>query len=456
MSSPAAKSPFIAIACGGTGGHLFPGLAVAGQLQQHGCTVALLISPKDVDQQAVKSALERRAPSRHETESVDQNAETVLGAPLEVFTLPAVALQNRNYFSFARSFWQSWRAAKKIFQARPPQAVLAMGGFTSAPPVLAGNAFGAKTFLHESNTIPGKANRFLARFVDEAFVGFPEAGARLHAKKVSVTGTPVRPQFRWGEEPHEPALARQNEAATAREDARPTKVFECRVALGLDPDRPVVLVMGGSQGASGLNDLVLSTLPLLTQKNWQWLHLTGANDFEKVKANYSARGVKAVVKPFLAEMDLALGAATASVSRSGASSLAEIAAMRLPSLLVPYPTAADNHQYFNALAFEKTGAAHLFSQKTTPPKQVEELMIKMFAGLISKLVENSEERAKMQAALAQWHAPNAAEQIAEIILNTIKVGQASRLPGGCANADSSSASPPDADGTLALLCEQKF
>ena len=109
--------------------------------------------------------------------------------------------------------------------------------------------------------------------------------------------------------------------------------------------------MGGSQGASGLNEMILSALPLLAQKNWQWLHLTGANDFEKVKAAYAARGIKAVVKPFLAEMDLALGAATVSVSRSGASSLAEIAAMRLPSLLVPYPAAADNHQFFNAQRF---------------------------------------------------------------------------------------------------------
>src|SRR5476649_2198471 len=155
MTAPETKKPFVAIACGGTGGHLFPGLAVAEELKKRGCNVALLISPKDVDQQAVKSA-----------------------QGFEIFTLPAVGLQNRNYFSFAKSFWQSWRAAKKIFQARPPQAVLAMGGFTSAPPILAGNAFCAKTFLHESNTIPGRANRFLARFVDAAFVGFPEAVAR--------------------------------------------------------------------------------------------------------------------------------------------------------------------------------------------------------------------------------------------------------------------------------------
>ena len=378
MNPSASPKPFIAIACGGTGGHLFPGLAVAQQLQERGCDVALLISPKEVDQQAVKS---------------------VLG--MEIFTLPAVGLQNRNYFSFAKSFWNSFRATQKFFKKRRPAAVLAMGGFTSAPPIFSAKFCGAKTFLHDSNTIPGRAHRLLARFVDAAFIGFPETAARLLAKKTLVTGTPVRPQFQI------PAAA------------------ECRVALGLDASCLTILVVGGSQGARGLNDLVLSALPLLKNYGWQFLHLTGANDFERVNAAYAANGIKAVVKPFLAEMNLALGAATACISRSGASSLAEMAAMRLPSLLVPLPTAADNHQFFNALAFEKTGAAHLFSQKVTPPKEVGELMVKMFAGMISKLVENTEERAKMQSALAQWHAPEAAAEIAKSILSRLENGVAS-------------------------------
>jgi UDP-N-acetylglucosamine--N-acetylmuramyl-(pentapeptide) pyrophosphoryl-undecaprenol N-acetylglucosamine transferase len=310
-----------------------------------------------------------------------------------------------------------------------------MGGFTSAPPVLAGNAFGAKTFLHESNTIPGRANRFLARFVDEAFVGFPEAGSRLKAHKITTTGTPVRPQFSswWSEAPDEPALARQSEAATARGDARPTKIAGSRAALGFDPNRPVILVMGGSQGASGLNEMIVSALPLLAEKPWQWLHLTGANDVEKVKAAYAAKKIKVVVKPFLAEMDLALGAATVSLSRSGASSLAEIAAMRLPSLLVPYPTAADNHQFINARAFEKTGAAKLLEQKDSSPEKV--------AALLAELVEIDATRATMQTALAQWHLPKAAEQIAEIILAAIaqpaKAAQPKAKKCGCGHAHGS-------------------
>ncbi|HSY17638.1 MAG TPA: undecaprenyldiphospho-muramoylpentapeptide beta-N-acetylglucosaminyltransferase [Candidatus Acidoferrales bacterium] len=373
MNLPENPKPFVAIACGGTGGHLFPGLAVAEQLKQRGCEVGLLISPKEVDQQAVKAA-----------------------GGMAIFTLPAVGLQNRNYFSFARSFWKSFQAARAIFKTRRPAAVLAMGGFTSAPPVLAARKFGAKTFLHDSNTIPGKANRFLARWVDEAFIGFPEAAARLRAKKISVTGTPVRPQFQV----RDPAA--------------------CRLALGLEPNMPTVLVVGGSQGASGLNDLILSALKLMPRA--QWLHLTGAKDFEAVKAAYAAAGIKAVVKPFLAEMELALGAATACVSRAGASSLAEIAAMRLPSALVPLPTSADHHQWSNALAFENTGAAMLLDQRNSSPEKVAETL--------TTLVRDEITRLRMEAALAQWHAPASAEIIAKNILNAIGQGAGQPARGG--------------------------
>ncbi len=382
--------PFIAIACGGTGGHLFPGIAVAGELKARGCEVALLISPKEIDQQAVKSA-----------------------PGLQVLTLPAVGLQNRNYFSFFGSLIKSLLAARKMFRQHRPEAVLAMGGFTSAPPVWAGRDFGAKTFLHESNTVPGRANRYLAGAVDVAFVGFPETTARLKARKTVNVGTPVRPQF-------------------AAASGRMKPAAECRTALGLDPDRPTVLVVGGSQGASGLNDLVLAALPHLSPKNWQWLHLTGANDVEKVKSAYDRAGLRAVVKPFLAEMDLALGAATACVSRAGASSLAEIAAMRLPALLVPFPAAADNHQFFNAGAFESSGAARRLEQKSATPEKT--------ASLLTGLMEDESLREAMKSAQAQWHAPRAAEDIAETILAAVMLQReklAARHRGcgcGCAQA----------------------
>lgn len=357
----------IAIACGGTGGHLFPGLAVADQLVRRDCSVTLLVSPKEVDQQAVKQAV-----------------------GMEVVTLPAVGLSRGRSLAFVRGFLQSQRAAKNHFKKSRPDAALAMGGFTSAPPILAARKFGARTFLHESNTIPGRANRWLSLLVNQAFVGFPQAGSRLHTRKVTCTGTPVRPQF------------------------QPRTAASCRAALGLDPAQPVLLVTGGSQGASGINDLVLRTLPLLAKAlpQLQLLHLTGSNDADQVRQTCAGLKLKAVVHPFFAEMDLALGAASVAVSRAGASSLAELAVMRVPSVLIPFPAATDNHQFFNARAFEETGAARLLEQKNATPETL--------ARLVRELIDNVEVRQTIQSALAQWHRPEAAGQIAETMLAEIQ------------------------------------
>jgi UDP-N-acetylglucosamine--N-acetylmuramyl-(pentapeptide) pyrophosphoryl-undecaprenol N-acetylglucosamine transferase len=359
-----ADAPFkVAIACGGTGGHLFPGLAVAERLVARGCSVTLLVSPKEVDQQAVK-----------------------LAKGMEVVTLPAVGLSQGKRLAFLRGFLRSQRAAKKYFKTFRPDAALAMGGFTSAPPILAARKFGARTFLHESNTIPGRANRWLSWVVNQAFVGFPQAGSRLHTRKVICSGTPVRPLFR------------------VRDAAA------CRTALGLDSAKPVLLVTGGSQGASGINDLVSRALPLLAKSvpDLQLFFLTGPSDAEKVRTACAAANLKAVVHPFFSEMDLALGAATVAISRAGASSIAELAAMRVPSVLIPFPAATDNHQFFNARALAETGAARLLEQKSATPEQL--------AQVVCELIRDSVAREKIQSALAQWHQPEAAAQIAETIL----------------------------------------
>jgi len=299
-----------------------------------------------------------------------------------------------------RGFSQSYRTARKCFQQHPPDAVLGMGGFTSAPPILAAKAAGAATFLHESNAIPGRANRWLSRVVNRAFVGFPSACRRLKNRSVTVTGTPVRPPF------------------------HPRDVRACRTDLGLDPARPVLLVTGGSQGASGLNDMLLLSLPLLAKlaPEWQWFHLTGPNDTEKVKQVYANLKLNAVVHPFFDRMEVALGAASAAISRAGASSLAEVAAMRLPAVLVPYPAATDNHQFENARAFEQTGAARLLEEHHATPDAL--------AHLLLAFIESSAVRQKMQAALAQWHAPAAAWHIAQAILHPVTQEQRDAAPLG--------------------------
>jgi UDP-N-acetylglucosamine--N-acetylmuramyl-(pentapeptide) pyrophosphoryl-undecaprenol N-acetylglucosamine transferase len=353
------------IACGGTGGHLFPGLAVGGELLRRRCRVTLMVSPKDVDQQAVASI-----------------------SGMEIVTLPAVGLNRGGQISFLVGFCKSYRLARRLFARQRPDFVLAMGGFVSAPPVLAGNRSGAKTFLHESNSIPGRANRWLARWVDGAFVYFSTAAERLRAPRVEVSGMPVRPQF-----------------------LSPLTPSEARTALGLKPEAPLLLVMGGSQGASKVNQLVLAALPALRQAapDLQFMHLTGPHEADAVRAAYQAQNAPALVHPFFAEMGVALAAADVAVSRAGASSLAELAARRLPAVLIPYPTAADNHQYFNALAFAQSGAARMLEQAKATPAQ-------LAAGIVD-LARDAAQRSAMSQALAAWHAPGAAAQIAERILD---------------------------------------
>lgn len=356
----------IAIACGGTGGHLFPGLAVGDALVKRDVDVSLLISPKQVDQEAVKTA-----------------------QGMEILTLPAVGLQGKRLGRFLWAFGKSYRVCRRYFRDRSPAAVLAMGGFTSAPPILAGRARGATTFLHESNTIPGRANRWLTRSVDQAFVGFDAAIARLRHPEVMMTGTPVRPLF------------------------RETGVKEARRRLGLNEDRPVLVVTGGSQGALALNHLALAAVPKLQRRvpGLQVVHLTGLAKEEEVRAAYSNQQESVVVKAFSREMECVLAAATVVVSRAGASSLAEISAVGVPSILVPYPAAVEDHQYHNATAFSQAGAALILNEKEATGDSL--------VAAVVRLIEERDLRASMANALKQLDAPGAADQIAEQMLARI-------------------------------------
>jgi UDP-N-acetylglucosamine--N-acetylmuramyl-(pentapeptide) pyrophosphoryl-undecaprenol N-acetylglucosamine transferase len=356
----------VAIACGGTGGHLFPGMAIGEKLAERGCDVTLFVSRKEVDQ-----ASARRGPGT------------------EVVSLPAVPLLKGNFPIFLKTFWESFRIARKCFKARRPAAVLAMGSFTSAAPILAGRLAGAKTALHEANSYAGRANRLLAPWVDHVFIGFSSAANQLRNPSVQFTGTPVRSEF----QAVDPAAA--------------------RMALGLDPNAPVLLIMGGSQGATAINQAVIQAIPALVQKvpNLQFLHLAGAGLHESVAAAYRPLTSRAKVLPFLTEMDMALAASTIAISRAGASSLAEFAAMELPAILIPYPTAADDHQYHNARALAQPGAARMIVQSQLRPE--------MLVNSVSELILDPFIADKMRAELRKWHYPDAADQIAEALLRGV-------------------------------------
>jgi UDP-N-acetylglucosamine--N-acetylmuramyl-(pentapeptide) pyrophosphoryl-undecaprenol N-acetylglucosamine transferase len=375
----------VGIACGGTGGHLFPGLAVASEVAAKGARVVLFVSPKEVDQQGVAGVRDRYA----------------------VEVLPSVAFSARRLPSFAMGVIGGYRRVVRAFASTRPSVVLAMGGFTALPPVLAAKRLGARVVLHESNAIPGRANRWLAPLSDLACAGMTETALRWRARRVCVTGTPVRAEVRSAE------------------------CLAARRTLGLAEDRPVLLVTGGSQGASGVNRLFLASLPDLARLHpeLQFLHLTGDHGFNEVSETYRRLGIPARIWPFSPRMDQLLAASTVVVSRSGASSLSELAARRLPSVLIPYPTAADDHQRANAAVFVDAGAARSLDQVSAGGADL--------TAQLCELLESESRRSEMAAALARLDRPQAASEIArlmwELIPDATRVGQVDRLSSSRAN-----------------------
>ena len=301
------------IACGGTGGHLFPGIAIAEVLCERGHDVMLFISEKEIDSLAVSNRSEFR---------IEKLPTIGLPSPFS----PAL-------LRFAGRFVESLSLCRKIYQRFNPQVVLGMGGFTSTAPVMAGKMRGIPTFVHESNAVPGKANRLTARMVRAVLLGFKECAQFFPRVPTEITGTPIRSSL----QPIERGIARQR--------------------FGLAADVPTLLVMGGSQGASGINQALIKSLPFLHDVPLQVIHLSGARDERLVADNYQRENIPAYVAPFHHAMEEAYSAADFAIARSGAASLSELAAFSLPSILIPYPYAADDHQTRNAEIFARADAA---------------------------------------------------------------------------------------------------
>jgi UDP-N-acetylglucosamine--N-acetylmuramyl-(pentapeptide) pyrophosphoryl-undecaprenol N-acetylglucosamine transferase len=360
------KSLKIAIACGGTGGHLFPGVAVADTLREMGHQALLLLSDKQVDREAV--------------ESVDHCA----------VTLPSAAWQKGGKLKFVRKLGQGFLTCRSIFKKHQPDAVIAMGGFTSLAPVMMARMQRLPVFLHESNTIAGRAVRKLASRADLGFLGFECAKDSLSGLEYRVTGTPVR------------------------ETLRNLDRDQCHQELGFQSNRPLLFVTGGSQGALGINRFVVESLASLKSAipDIQVLHQCGHHDnAQKIRDAYQKHQISAQVHPFFSRMDLALGAADAAIGRSGASFMAELAATRLPSLLIPFPSSADGHQLKNAQTLESLGAAICLEESAASGGH--------FINIVTSLLLDQSVRLEMKSALASLDRPDAAEQIVRHILKQL-------------------------------------
>src|SRR5476649_1756088 len=335
----------IAIACGGTGGHLFPGLAVAEELRQRGHDTILLVSPKQIDAIALEGAKE-------------QQSHALPGIGWPGFLSPRV-------FKFALTLLSSWRECGQVYRDFQPTAVVGMGGFTSAIPLLLGRHLHLPTLIHESNAYPGRVTRMIAPWVNKTLLGFDSCANYLRKAHCVVTGTPVRR-----------GLARIDRAVAAEK-------------FGLNPALPIVLVMGGSQGAHGINQLVLKTLPMWYDQRdeVQFVHLAGQADANIAEINFRRQRLTAVVQAFSTEMEHFYSLADVVISRSGAASLTELSHFGLPSVLIPYPAAADDHQSFNARIFEQAGAARIMVESKTTPEELHRV--------VAEILNNGEERVRM-------------------------------------------------------------
>jgi len=352
------------IACGGTGGHLFPGLAVAQALEERGHEIMLFVSEKEIDTLALKGHPEFRF-------------EKLPSVGLPTVISPA-------FIRFIRRSWESLSLCKDIYRKFKPSVVLGMGGFTSTAPILAGRMRKIPTFIHESNAIPGRANKLSARFVSAVLLGFKECAPKFPDSDCVVTGTPVRRNL---------GVPRPREEALA--------------AFKLDPARPTVLVMGGSQGAQGINQLLFKAAPLLRQTGMQIIHLTGDRDDRLAAANYLREEIPAYVSPFHHSMEEAYSAADLAISRAGAASLSELSQFGLPSILVPYPYATDNHQEANARIFVERGAAEMLLEGQATPDAA--------AALISNLLSDSGRREQMSLAIREVTPRDAADRVATVL-----------------------------------------
>lgn len=340
------------VACGGTGGHVFPGLAAANYMAQNGHDVTVLYSGR-----AIESS------TYHAWKG---NVFRTCARPLTVKNLLWLPL------STARCLY-------KLIKDRP-DVLLAMGSYSSLPPVLAARLLFVPVVLHEANAVPGKAIEFLSRLADVTAVSFKETAKFFPGRKVVFTGLPVRADM---------------EKAVPRDDFPKDGPF-------------TIFITGGSQGAHRVNELVSDALCALEDKSaFRVLHQSGTADETVLKNKYAAAGVQAVVEPFVKEMGRAYASADLVICRAGASTCFELCVLGKPAFLIPLPTAVRDHQTKNAEMLVNCGGAVMGEQKELTPE--------IIGKKITALMQNPAELARMKSVLLKAAGPHAEMLLAAAI-----------------------------------------
>ncbi len=282
--------------------------------------------------------------------------------------------------------------AMNVVRKFKPDAVIGTGGYVCGPVLMAASMLGIPTLIQEQNVVPGITNKILAKFVSRIAAGTPEAMTHFPAGKVTCTGNPIR---------------REVLTATREEGAK---------AFGFDPGKKTVLISGGSRGARTINNAMIDVLAAAAkQTEVQYLHVTGKLDYEDILGRLAEKGVNLAqtphikVEPYLYNMPEAMAMADLVVYRAGATGLAELTARGIPAILVPYPYAAENHQEHNARALEKAGAAKVILNR--------DLKSDVLQNTLQELLRDEKKLAAMAAASKSLGKPQAAEDIARMIMD---------------------------------------
>ena len=360
----------VVIAGGGTGGHLYPGIAVARELLSR--PVEAVVSFAGTARGIEARVVPREGFALDLIRSGGVKGKSLLGRVRGAFLVPL-------------GLFDGWR----IVSSRRPSLVIGVGGYSSGPVVLVAALRGVPTMLLEQNAVPGLTNRLLARVVKAAAVTFDSTQAFFGAKAF-VSGNPVRPEFFA-------AVGPQQETAL---DDQTSSIR--------------VLVFGGSQGAHAINVAMVEAAPQLAagRPPLRLTHQTGERDVEMVRTAYRQAGVQAEVEPFLYDMGRQLAAADVIVCRAGATTLAEITAAGKPAILIPLPTATDDHQRMNAETLARAGAAAMLLQRdVTGP---------VLAARLLALAGDGEQRRRMSAAARSLARPDAARIIVDRALELVK------------------------------------
>jgi UDP-N-acetylglucosamine--N-acetylmuramyl-(pentapeptide) pyrophosphoryl-undecaprenol N-acetylglucosamine transferase len=349
----------ILIIAGGTGGHIFPALAVANQLKAQGHDILWLGAPYGLEKKLITG--------KFPIELISVTGLRKNGI-LKLITAP---------FQLMKTFWQSSR----IIGRYQPDAVLAMGGYVCGPSGLAAWARRVPLIVHEQNSRAGFTNRILRKFATQTLAAFPNAFSNSLA---TVVGNPVR----------EDILAIEPPEARLKNREKPLRL----------------LILGGSQGAQAINEVICAAAKLMAPNSVAIIHQAGEKHFLAVNTLYSGVSQELTVKPFIEDMRAAYAWADFVIARAGALTVAELTAAGIGSLLIPYPNAVDDHQWHNAQFLRENEAAFVYRQaEITPPH---------LAAKLNDLIEQPEMRLHMAISAKKLAKPNAVSDIIDVIIKS--------------------------------------